>query len=125
MNNLAFRFLFLASLFALAGMAWGIQMSISTDHSLSGAHAHNNLVGFVTMAIYGFFYAVAPSAAKGGLAQTHFWVALLGAVLIGPGIALAVTGQGEIVAIVASFATIIGMALFAAIVFINRAALSR
>lgn len=125
MSSLAFRFLFLATLFALVGMAWGIQMSITTDHTLSPAHAHSNLIGFVTLAIYGLFYAVVPAAAKGGLAESHFWLALLGAVLMGPGIAMAITGQTEIVAIAASIATILAMLMFTIIVFVNRAALSR
>lgn len=125
MSSLSFRFLFIASLFALIGMVWGIEMSMTTDHTLSPAHAHNNLIGFVTLAIYGLYYAVAPSAGKGGLAQAHFWVALLGAILIGPGIAMAINLQGEIIAIAASLATTLGMLLFAIIVYINRAALAR
>lgn len=120
MSSLAFRFLFIASLFALVGMAWGIQMSISTDHTLSPAHAHNNLIGFVTMAIYGFFYAIVPAAGRSGLAQGHFWIALLGSILMGPGVAMAITGQTEIVAVAASILTILGMLLFAIIVFNNR-----
>lgn len=125
MSSLAFRFLFIATLFALVGMIWGIQMSMTADHTLAPAHAHNNLVGFVTLAIYGLFYAVAPAAGKGGLAQAHFWVALLGAILMGPGIAMAINLQGEMVAIAASILTLLGMVLFAIIVFQNRTALTR
>ena len=121
MKGLGFWFVFLGTLFALVGMAWGIQMSISGDHSLSGAHAHNNLIGWVTMTLYGLFYAVVPTASQGGLAKVHFGLAAIGALLIGPGIAMAITGQGEIVAVIASFATILGMAAFAVNVWLNRA----
>lgn len=125
MSSLAFRFLFISALFALVGMAWGIQMSMTTDHTLSPAHAHNNLIGFVTLAIYGLYYAVAPAAAKSGLAQAHFWLALLGAVLMGPGIAMAITGLTEIVAIVASIVTILATLVFTFVVYANRAELAR
>lgn len=123
MKGLAFWFICLGSLFALAGMAWGIQMSITADHTLAPAHAHNNLVGYVTMVLYGLYYARVPEAAKTLLAQIHFWLALLGALTMGVGIALAVTQQGEMVAQIASIATILAMLLFAIVVVRHRAAL--
>lgn len=123
MKGIAFWFLFVGTLFALVGMAWGIQMSISTDHTLAPAHAHNNLIGYVTMVIYGFYYARVPAAGKGTLALAHFWIALIGAVTFGGGVAMAITGQGEIGAQIASIATILGMALFAINVYLHRAAL--
>ena len=124
MKSLPFWFIALAALFALFGMAWGIQMSISQDHTLAGAHAHNNLIGFVAMSIFGFYYRLVPVAARSRLALVHFGVSLVGAVAFGPGIALAITGQGEWLAQIASIATIIGMVIFAVTVFRNRAALS-
>jgi len=62
MKSLPFWFVALATLFVIVGMAWGVQMSISQDHLLAPAHAHNNLIGFVTMAVYGFYYRLVPAA---------------------------------------------------------------
>jgi cbb3-type cytochrome oxidase subunit 1 len=124
MKSLPFWFIFLASLFALAGMAWGIQMSISQDHTLAPAHAHNNLVGFVTMALYGIYYRLVPVAAAARLAVIHFWVAFAGAVTFGVGIALAIRGTTEIVAIISSLLTIVAMLIFAWTVWSNRAGLT-
>lgn len=124
MRGIAFWFIFLGTLFALAGMTWGIQMSISQDHGMAPAHAHNNLIGYVTMVLYGLYYAKVPAAGKGTLALAHFWVALLGAVTIGVGVAQAISGQGELIAQIASFATIIAMALFSINVYLHRAALT-
>ena len=42
-----------AALSALGGMALGISMGITQDFTLSPAHAHLNLLGWVTMALYG------------------------------------------------------------------------
>lgn len=122
MKNLPFLFIFLASLFALGGMALGIYMGMAQDHSLAPAHAHNNLIGWVTMALYGFYYKAVPSAASDRLAAVHFWLALLGSLTIGVGIAFAET-TGWIVQI-ASLATILGMLLFAVIVWRHRSALT-
>lgn len=124
MKSLPFWFIALGALFALAGMAWGIQMSISQDHALAGAHAHNNLIGFVAMSIYGFYYKLVPAAAQSRLGLVHFVVSLVGALAFGPGVALAITGQGELLVQVGSILTILGMLIFAVTVFRNRAGLT-
>lgn len=124
MKSLPFWFIFAGSLFALAGMAWGIQMSMSQDHTLASAHAHNNLVGFVVMTIYGVYYRLVPAAANTGLARIHFFLALASAMLIGVGIALAVMGQTPVVAIIASLLTIASMAIFVWTVWNHRAGLT-
>lgn len=124
MKSISYWFIGLGSLFALAGMAFGIYMSNVQDYTLAPAHAHNNLVGFVTLTIYGVFYRLVPTAAPTMLARIHFWVAVIGALCFGPGIAMAITNQGEWLVIIASILTIIGMAIFAWTVFTNRAALS-
>jgi hypothetical protein len=41
---------------ALGGMTLGIIMGISQDFTLAPAHAHGNLLGWVTMAIYGLYH---------------------------------------------------------------------
>jgi len=124
MKSLPFWFIVVGAVLALLGMAWGIQMAITQDHTLAPGHAHNNLIGFVTMVIYGVYYKLVPAAAQTRLALVHFWVALLGALTIGIGVAMATSGQGEWLAQLASIATIIGMAIFVYTIFRNRAALA-
>lgn len=124
MKSLPFAFIFVASLFGLVGMAWGIQMSMSQDHTLASAHAHNNLIGFVTMMIYGVYYRLVPAAAANRLGVVHFWIALAGAVTFGPGVALAVMGNGPILAIIASLLTILSMLIFVWTIWSNRAGLT-
>ena len=124
MKALPFWFVALASLFALIGMAWGIQMSMAQNFALAPAHAHNNLIGFVSMAIYGFYYKLVPAAAVTRLALVHFWLSALGAATFGAGIAMAISAQGEWLAIIASLLTILGALVFAVTVFRNRAGLT-
>ena len=74
MKPIAKRFFVGAGIFALVGMVWGIQMSASHDHTLSPAHGHLNLIGFVAMSIFGTYYALTPQAAAGRLADIHFGI---------------------------------------------------
>lgn len=123
MKALPFWFFGVAVLLAIIGMGVGIYMGISEDHTLAPAHAHNNLVGWVTMALYGIYYKLVPAAGRSRLATVHFWLALVGAVTIGLGIALAAQGQTLLVQ-VSSLVVIVAMVLFAYIVWTHRAGLS-
>jgi cbb3-type cytochrome oxidase subunit 1 len=124
MKSLSFWFIMLASLFALAGMAFGIWMSASQDHTLSGAHAHNNLIGFVTMALFGVYYRLVPAAATTRLAMIHFWVSLVGAILFPIGVGMAILNMGPMLAQLSSILVILSMLIFAWTVFANRSALT-
>jgi predicted membrane channel-forming protein YqfA (hemolysin III family) len=101
-----------AGLAALIGMAWGIQMSASGDHALSPAHGHLNLIGFVTMAVFGTYYALTPRAAATRLALLHYGLTLAAVVVLVPGIVMALSAQGEGLAKAGSVLTLASMALF-------------
>ncbi|TNF21612.1 MAG: hypothetical protein EP318_06570 [Rhodobacteraceae bacterium] len=101
-----------AALCALCGMIWGIQISASNDHTLSPAHGHLNLVGFVALSIFGGYYALTPQAAQTRLAVIHLGLALAAVALLTPGIILALTGQGATLAKIGSVLAAGSMALF-------------
>lgn len=71
---MADRFLRLAVLYLLVGVALGIVMAASKDHRLSAVHAHLNLLGWASMALFGLFYRAVPAAAGTKLAGAHFWI---------------------------------------------------
>lgn len=112
MSNIAKSFLLAAVLAALCGMGLGIFMAASQDHALGGAHAHLNLVGWVSLAIFGFYYALTPQAAT-GLARIHLALSVLGAIVMPLGIALAILKGQEALAIVGSLLVTAGMIVFA------------
>lgn len=114
MRGLAYFCFVSAAAYALVGMGFGIVMAASHDHTLSTAHAHLNLLGWVSMAIYGLFYHTVPAAAETRLARIHVVVATLGLWIMIPGIAMAVMGMPEGPAVIGSLLTIVGMILFAA-----------
>lgn len=125
MKHLPYWFLTVAILQALAGMGLGIVMGISGDYTLAPAHAHNNLLGWVSMAIFGLYYAVVAEVAVKPVATAHFWLALVANLVFPLGIGLVVSGRGEIVSIVGSLLEVLSMLLFGIIVWTNRAALAR
>ncbi len=52
----------IGSLTALIGVSLGIYMGISHDHVLAPVHVHLNLIGWVSMFLFGLFYKVHPSS---------------------------------------------------------------
>lgn len=120
MRGVALWFFTSAVIYVTLGMMFGIWMSASHDHGLASAHAHLNLVGWVTMALFGVYYHLVPAAAQGRLAVLHFALATIGLWLLVPGIVLAIRGKTEILAALGSFVTLASMMLFLAVVFGNR-----
>jgi len=116
MKGISLWFMLLAVVSVILGMVWGIQMSASGDHSLSPAHGHLNLLGWVSCAIFAFYYHLTPQAAKGPLPRVHFvlWLVALG--MMAPGIALAIQERTEVLAKVSSLLGLGAMVLFLVIV---------
>lgn len=125
MKNLAYWFLSVAVVQALVGMGAGIFMGITGDYTLAPAHAHNNLLGWVSMAIFGLFYAMVPDVAAKRPALAHFWLALVANIVFPIGIGLVVTGKGEALSVIGSLLEVLSMLLFTIIVWTNRAAFAR
>lgn len=83
MPRVSNAFFTVAALCGLAGMVWGSWMGASGDHGLHPAHAHLNLLGWVSLSIMGGYYAL-PGAPKAGvLAWVNFVLSALGAILMG------------------------------------------
>lgn len=116
MHSIATRFFATGAVFALCGMIWGIQMAATDDHLLAPAHGHLNLIGFVAMSVMGAYYALAPQAAVTKLARIHYWLMVVTVLVFAPGIALAILGVSEVLALIGSMLALGSMALFAFIV---------
>jgi cbb3-type cytochrome oxidase subunit 1 len=117
MKDTATRFFATGATFALCGMIWGIVMSATHDHTLSPAHGHLNLIGFVVMTVFGTFYALTPRAAASRLADIHYLLTVAAVLIIVPGIAMAISGSGEAPAKIGSVLALAAMAYFVFMVF--------
>lgn len=115
-------FFLTAALFGLIGMLWGIQMSASQDHSLSPAHGHLNLLGFVMMSVFGTYYALVPAAAASRLGWVHYGASVVSVAVLVPGIVLAITEQGDTLAKLGSVLAVLTMALFVVVILRYRKA---
>lgn len=115
MTGLAARFFGSAVVYAVFGMALGLVMGITKDHSQMPTHAHLLVIGWVSFAIFGFFYHCFPSAAAGRLAVAHFWLAQASFVVLIVGLFLLFGGNtgADPIAAVASIGFLVSMILFA------------
>jgi len=122
MPMLPYRFLLVAVCAALCGMAAGIFMAAVGDFTLAPAHAHLNLLGWVSMALYGLFYRAVPEASAGWLPQAHFWVATAGLVVMVPALGWLLLGHPGIEPVigVGSLLTVAAMGMFGAVVLRSR-----
>jgi hypothetical protein len=116
MANLYFR---TAILFLIAGIGIGIHMSISQNHNVIGAHAHINLLGWVTSALFGGYLALNPAKAEGLLPRLQYGIYVLGVIVMGISLFLLLSGNAAVEPIVAvsSLVTFAGVLLFAVIIF--------
>jgi len=113
MNGLAKICWITAPIYAVLGMIFGVVMAASGDHTLAPAHGHLNLLGWAIIALYGTFYTLVPKAAESRVGKLQVLLAELGVLVIVPGIAMAVMGQGEGLAKAGSLLILAGMLLFA------------
>jgi hypothetical protein len=108
-----------AVVFVIAGMIWGIIMAISEDHSAFPAHAHLNLLGWVSLFLFGIYYRLHPSLEGAKTAIVQVWVWIIGTIILAIGVGLAHTGHavGDPIAGIGSFVVLFDMLPFGWLVF--------
>lgn len=103
-----------AVLLVLCGMMWGIVMAASGDHSTMPAHAHLNLLGWVSLFLFGIFYRLHPALenSRAAIVQVAVWV--VGTVVLAIAVGLIHAGYAAFdpLAAVASIALLGDMLLF-------------
>ena len=112
MKRVDVYFLLLATLLLLAGAALGISMGASENFQLTPVHAHLNLVGWASLAVFGLVYRAYPMLAERRLAMFHFIFSATSAVLLPIGIGLAVLRSQSGLAIAASLLWVVGVLFF-------------
>ena len=108
-----------AVLCVIAGMAWGLHMAISDNHSAFPAHAHLNLVGWVSLFLIGIYYRLHPVLERDKRAHVQVWSWLVGTVVMAIGVGLVHTGTaaGEPLAAGGSLIVFASALLFAWLLF--------
>jgi cbb3-type cytochrome oxidase subunit 1 len=117
---MSIRFFKVAAVYFVIAIILGIVMGIRHDFSLTSVHAHLNLLGWVSMALFGTIYYLFPAAGNSKLANTHFWLHNLGVPVMQGGITLTMlteNGFFTVFAIIGSLVVVLGGILFAMNVF--------
>jgi hypothetical protein len=108
-----------AVLMVIAGMIWGIVMGISQDHSTLPAHAHLNLLGWVSLFLFGIYYHLHPAIDRSRMASLQIWIWIAGTIVLTIGVGLVHTGHeiGDPIAAVSSLVVLADTLLFGWLVF--------
>jgi hypothetical protein len=108
-----------AVLLAVAGMIWGIVMGISQDHATLPAHAHLNLLGWVSLFLFGVYYHLHPAVDRSALASLQVWIWIAGTIIMTIGVGLVHSGHeiGDPIAAVSSLLVLVDMLIFGWLVF--------
>lgn len=112
-------FLRLAVLYGIAGIGLGLYMSATNDFAWHPVHAHLNLLGWVTLALFGLYYRAHPAAAASRLAKAHFWLFVPAHFVQMVSLALFFAGRSAVepVLAVSSFIVAAGFLCFAGVVW--------
>jgi hypothetical protein len=105
-------FLTTSAICLIGGVSLGIFMGLRHDYTFAPVHAHLNLLGWVSLALFALVYRTYPRLAEGHSARLHLFLCGSGAMLLPCGIALAVVYGSSGLAILASLLWLAGSLTF-------------
>jgi hypothetical protein len=112
MPKIDILFILLAVLCLICGICLGIAMGMSQNFQFTPVHAHLNLLGWASLALFGLIYKAYPELAKSRLAMAHFALSSLSSVVFPLGLYLAIAHANPLLAIAASFLALAGVLVF-------------
>jgi len=109
----------LAALYFAIGVMLGVAMGASGDHSLFAVHAHVNLLGWVSMALFGIIGTAYPSITEGRAAAAQFWMYNIGVPVMLGALTLRLKGVAAIEPLIGAASILVGCSvlLFVWLVF--------
>jgi hypothetical protein len=87
-NRWPHAFFAAAALYGMIGLGWGLTMAITENHATYSAHAHLNLLGWITLALMGTFYALLGQAVPPWVKIVNFTLSNVGVVCMISGLYL-------------------------------------
>ncbi len=103
----------------LFGEVFGMWMGMTGNFQLGPSHAHLNLLGWVTLTLYGLAHRAFPALASAKLAPYQCGLAILGAIVLPAGIGIAIASTDSIpqIASIGSVVVFLATLLFAIMFF--------
>ena len=114
MQRIDVMFILLAAFMLVRGVSMGVYMGVVHDFSLAPIHAHTNLVGWASLALFGIVYRIFPELKERRLAAVHLGLAAPAALAFPFGIYLAIFAEWPFLSIVAALAWLAGCLIFLA-----------
>jgi cbb3-type cytochrome oxidase subunit 1 len=114
-------FIKVAALYFLLGNLVGMFMSSKHNFDFAPFHAHINLLGWVSLALFGLIYTVFPKAGDTKLATWHFWIYNIFLLVMMVGLFSVLAGNSAMESVIAIGATgvVVGVLLFVINLFCN------
>lgn len=114
-------FLKISVIYFVIGVLFGMYMSMASDYTMTGVHAHVNLIGWASFALAGLIYHVHPRAGSNALSKIHFWLHNIGlpVMMIGLILLLNDVTSTEFLIPIGAILVVIGTIVFALNVLLN------
>ena len=123
MPRIGLWFILLAGLCLMVGVYLGMWMGVNKDFTLAPVHAHLNLLGWASLALFGLTYSAYPEIGRTRLAAFHFALAAPSAMLFPYAIYRAIILDDGSLSKIAAPMWFLGVLLF--VIAIGRAAIAR
>jgi hypothetical protein len=117
MKGIGKTFFASALAYGVLGMLLGLHMAIAKNHGQMPTHAHVMVIGWLSFAVFGLFYALYENAVPKLLARLHLWLAQVSFAGLVIGLWLIYSGraQYEPIAAISSLAYAASFLLFVAV----------
>jgi len=114
MPRIDITFILLATFCLTGGMALGIGMGLAHDFQYAPVHAHLNLLGWASLALFGLIYKSYPALAESRLAAIHLVLSGPSGFLFPIGIYLAIAHDSPLLGVIGAFSAFGGLLVFLA-----------
>ncbi|MES2978341.1 MAG: cytochrome-c oxidase [Pseudomonadota bacterium] len=111
LNELSSRWLKMAVVYFVIGVGLGIYMGSSHQFTLMPVHAHVNLLGWVSMVLFGVLHQLFPQQLNNKIAVVQFWIYQLTLPVLSVALALMLRGNAAIEPVVGIASMGIGIAV--------------
>lgn len=115
------KYIKVSVVYFVIGVLLGMYMSMQHDYTLSGVHAHVNLLGWASFALAGVIYVLFPGAGESLLSKIQFWTYSIGLPVMMISLSLVLNGSEQLEPLVAIGGTlvVISVIIFAVNVLTN------
>lgn len=101
----------IASVYFVLGISLGIYMGVNENFTLRPIHAHLNLLGWVSLALFGLVYQTFPKISGTKLARVQFWMHNIGLPFQMVFLAMLLLGNASIVPFLGIADIVVGLAV--------------